>query len=100
MFNYLPPYQERLYVTNEQAAESYLMTPNSFVILWDANKSVFYEKRTDQNGRPFPLRKFEFHEVLSDSQSEEKALHDQFVTKEELNAIIAKLTTQKEHTNE
>lgn len=43
---------ERIWVPNAQAAEAYLMTPNSFVRLWDSNESVFYEKRTDASGRP------------------------------------------------
>lgn len=99
-----PPQEERLYVPNEQAAEAYLMAPNSFVMLWDANKSMFYEKRTDQSGRPFALRKFEFHEVTEEPQTVEKPSSEQFVTREEFNALLAKLEPQKakkgEKTNE
>lgn len=98
------PQEERLYVPNEQAAEAYLMAPNSFVMLWDANKSMFYEKRTDQSGRPFPLRKFEFREVQNEPQNDEKPLNEQFVTRDEFNALIARLEPQKpkkgEKTNE
>lgn len=44
---------ERIWVQGEDAAKAYLMAPNSFVRLWDANDSVFYEKRTDQTGKPY-----------------------------------------------
>lgn len=54
--NYQPPHQntdERIWVQGEDAAKAYLMTPNSFVRLWDSNINQFYEKRTDATGRPF-----------------------------------------------
>lgn len=51
---------ERLWVPNETAAESYPVAPNSFVRLWDANKQVFYEKRADSSGRPYPMDVFEY----------------------------------------
>jgi len=51
---------ERIWVQNEIAAEAYLVAPNSFVRLWDANKPVFYEKRTDVTGRPMPMETFEY----------------------------------------
>ena len=51
---------ERIWVQNENAAEAYLMAPSSFVRLWDANKNVFYEKRSDATGRPLPLEVYEY----------------------------------------
>lgn len=48
-----PPQQdERIWVQNRGAADSYLMAPNSFVRLWDSQEPVFYEKRSDASGRP------------------------------------------------
>ena len=44
---------ERIWVQGEDAAKAYLMAPNSFVRLWDATDSIFYEKRTDQTGKPY-----------------------------------------------
>ena len=63
--NYYPYYQqpqndERIWVPNENAAEAYLMAPNSFVRLWDSARPVFYEKRTDATGRPFPMETYEY----------------------------------------
>lgn len=59
MYNYQPT-DDRIWVQNETAAESYLIAPNGFVRLWDANKNCFYEKRADGSGRPLPLEIFEY----------------------------------------
>lgn len=86
-----PTQEETLYVTNEQAADAYLMAPNSFVRLWDASKNVFYEKRTDAQGRPFPLEKYEYRKVTESPTATENDLTKQFVTREEFDALRAKL---------
>lgn len=66
---YQPSYQnqyqnqgtdDRIWVPNENAAESYLIAPNGFVRLWDANKPCFYEKRADASGRPLPIEIYEY----------------------------------------
>ena len=87
--------EETLYVPNEQAAEAYLMAPNSFVRLWDANQPVFYEKRTDPQGRPFPMEKYTYSKAQNEPVKEQNSLADQFVTREEFNALIAKLEPKK-----
>ena len=90
-----PVQEETLYVPNEQAAESYLMAPNSFVRLWDANLPVFYEKRTDQQGRPFPMKKYSYQEAAEPVRDEPKDLARQFVTREEFEALRAKMEAEK-----
>lgn len=62
MYNYNPNYNqdERIWVANAQAAEAYPMAPGSFVRLWDSNEPVFYEKRSDINGRLFPMEIYEY----------------------------------------
>lgn len=87
--------EETLYVPNEQAAEAYLMAPNSFVRLWDANQQVFYEKRTDPQGRPFPMEKYTYSKAQNEPVKEQNSLTDQFVTREEFNALMAKLEPKK-----
>ena len=87
--------EETLYVPNEQAAEAYLMAPNSFVRLWDANQPVFYEKRTDPQGRPFPMEKYTYSKAQNEPVKEQNNLADQFVTREEFNALISKLEPKK-----
>lgn len=85
--------EEILYVPNEQAAESYLMAPNSFVRLWDANQQVFYERRTDPQGRPFPMEKYEYRRITE--KSEPKDMKGEFVTRQEFEALLARLEPQK-----
>lgn len=55
---------ERIWVSNEQAAESYLLAPSGFVRLWDSSKPVFYEKRADATGRPLPMDVYEYSRVM------------------------------------
>lgn len=54
---------ERIWVSNQQAAESYLVAANGFVRLWDSSQSRFYEKSADCTGRPMTMRVFEYKEV-------------------------------------
>ena len=89
----MPQPEETLYVPNEQAAESYLMAPNSFVRLWDANMAVFYEKRTYAQGRPFPMEKYEYRKITE--KTEPKDMKAEFVTRQEFEALLAKLEPQK-----
>lgn len=58
--NQQPTQDERIWVQNETSAEAYLVAPNSFVRLWDSQRPVFYEKRADASGRPFPMETFEY----------------------------------------
>lgn len=55
-----PMQDDRIWVANEQAADSYQIVPNGFVRLWDSNQPVFYEKRADATGRPLPLVAYEY----------------------------------------
>ena len=87
--------EETLFVPNEQAAEAYLMAPNSFVRLWDANQPVFYEKRTDPQGRPFPLKKYTYSEAVQAPKNEPKDLMAQFVTREEFEALRARMEPEQ-----
>lgn len=61
---------ERIWVQNSQAAESYLLAANGFVRLWDASKPVFYEKRADATGRPFPMIAYEYKQIIPKSEAE------------------------------
>lgn len=55
-----PMQDDRIWVANEQAAESFQVVPNGFARLWDSNQPVFYEKRADATGRPLPLIAYEY----------------------------------------
>lgn len=41
-----------IWVPNAQAAEGYLVAPNSAVVLWDSSAPVVYLKQTDASGKP------------------------------------------------
>lgn len=54
---------ERIYVSNQQAAESYIVAANGFVRLWDSSQPRFYEKSADCTGRPMQMKVYEYKEV-------------------------------------
>jgi len=60
---------ERIWVQSEQAAEAYLVAPSSFVRLWDSNKPIFYEKRADATGKPFPMEIYEYSRRASEASN-------------------------------
>lgn len=89
--------QGLLWVQGESGAKAYLMAPNSTVMLMDSEDSVFYLKSTDTAGMP-TLRTFDYKERsqvqpqnnVGGSQTEQKPLNEQFVTREEYEAICGK----------
>ena len=56
----IPQQDEKIYVQGRGSAEAYLVAPGAFVRLWDTNENLFYEKRADQNGRPY-METYEYH---------------------------------------
>ena len=85
---------ERIWVPNQQAAESYLVAPNGFVRLWDSNRAVFYERRSDSSGRPYPIEIYEYNKVLPQTQIPQDNNDSKII--EELNLKINELTTRIE----
>lgn len=57
------PQDDRIWVSNQQAGESYLISPNGFARLWDSSTNRFYEKRADATGRPLPMEIYEYTKV-------------------------------------
>lgn len=81
---------ERIWVQNATAAESYLLAPNGFVRLWDSSASRFYEKRADATGRPLPMEVYEYKRIspqISNIANEPNKL-----TYEEINAKFEDIT--------
>ena len=105
----LPQYQQQqqvnqglLWVQGVEGAKSYLVAPNTTVLLMDADAQRFYLKSTDGTGIP-NLRTFEYSEVTQNAlqpvQSVPENLDDKYVTRTEYDAlkrqyeeIIQKLT--------
>ena len=85
--------QGLLWVSGEIGAKSYLVAPNSTVLLMDSDSSRFYLKSADNAGMP-SLRIFEYKEVTNTPTTsvnapnfDENVLHDKFVTREEYEGL-------------
>ena len=85
--------QGLLWVQGEAGAKSYLVAPNTTVLLMDSEGSRFYLKSTDNAGMP-SLRVFEYSEVMQNTpqatQSEQINLDDKYVTRQEYDALQGK----------
>lgn len=86
---------DRIWVSSESAAESFLVAANGFVRLWDSNKPVFYEKRADMNGRPMPLVAYEYK--IRDASAGQEAVSAGF--EQRLSAVEEKLKKMMEGQN-
>lgn len=51
-----------IWVQGETGAKSYLVAPNTTVLLMDSENQRFYLKSSDASGMPLPLRIFEYTE--------------------------------------
>lgn len=85
--------QGLLWVQGETGAKSYLMAPNTTVLLMDSEGSRFYLKSTDNAGMP-SLRTFEYTEVVQNApqatQTATEDLDSKYVTRSEYDALQAK----------
>lgn len=85
--------QGLLWVQGETGAKSYLMAPNTTVLLMDSEGSRFYLKSTDNAGMP-SLRTFEYTEVVQSApqapQTAPEDLDSKYVTRVEYDALSAK----------
>lgn len=94
-----PPQQQQnvnqgiLWVQGEAGAKSYLVAPNTSVLLMDSENSQFYIKTTDQAGMP-TLRTFVYQEVTGTPQNAQKQtetnLDDKYVTRQEYDDLRGK----------
>lgn len=92
--------QGLLWVQGEAAARSYLVAPNTTVLLMDSESQTFYLKSTDTSGMPMPLRIFDYTERTAQqnvpqntpqsAQSVPTNLDDKYVTREEYSRLQAK----------
>lgn len=87
--------QGLIWVSGEVGAKSYLMAPNSTVMLMDSEGETFYIKSTDSAGMPLPLRVFDYKErtAVTQQNAQEQpriSLSEQFVTREEYEALSSK----------
>ena len=83
-----------LWVQGEAGAKSYLVAPNTSVLLLDSEESRFFIKTTDNAGMP-TLRTFEYMEVTSGTpqnaqKQPETNLDDKYVTRQEYDELRGK----------
>lgn len=85
--------QGLLWVSGEVGAKSYLVAPNSTVLLMDSDAQRFYLKSADGAGMP-SMKIFEYKEVTESTQtaqtalfSQEKELSAKYVTREEYEGL-------------
>ena len=74
-----------IWIQGEAAAKSYLVAPNSSVVLWDSENPFVYVKAADATGMP-SMRKFAIKEVL-DAPKAEVPPSDEFVSKKDFEAL-------------
>lgn len=85
--------QGLLWVSGEVGAKSYLVAPNSTVLLMDSDAQRFYLKSADNSGMP-SLRVFEYTEVTNVPQNapqgsnlDENVLNGKYVTRQEYECL-------------
>ena len=74
------------WVQGEAAARSWMVAPNTTVLLMDSESERFYLKSTDASGMPLPLRVFEYKEKTGSSGSSPIG-SGAYVTREEFEAF-------------
>ena len=83
------PSNQIVWVQGIEGAKAHPVSAGGNALLMDSEESVFYIKSTDQSGMPQPLRIFDYVERKEQPQND-------YVTKEELQAILAGLTKEAE----
>lgn len=62
-----------IWVQGESGAKSYLVAPNTTVMLMDSEVDQFFLKSADASGMPLPLRTFRYEEVKNQPVEQSKA---------------------------
>lgn len=90
---YIPQPQQQntsiIWVQGEQAARSYLISPNSTIALWDSDSQKIYLKSADASGMP-SIKTLEY--TIIDGQPQPKANPTvEYATKEEMDKLREKI---------
>lgn len=99
----MQPTNDMLWVLGEVEAQSYPVAPNNTVILWDKNRPTIYIKSANAQGVP-SIRILDFVERSINAPKtptdESFNIPDNFVTKDEFNALKGKLEELTQKFNE
>ena len=82
-----------LWVQGEAGAKSYLVAPNTTVLLMDSECERFYIKSTDQNGMP-TMRTYAYNEVTAQPVAPVQTPPPDYVSHAELNTLREELTEE------
>ena len=93
-----------IWVQGEAGAKSYLVAPNTTVMLMDSENQRFFLKSADASGMPLPLRTFEYKEIAENTNNLMKDTQtintSNFATKDELEAFKSEIRAFIEHKND
>ena len=91
-----------IWVQGESGAKSYLVAPNTTVLLMDSEANKFYLKSSDGSGMPQPLRIFEYEEKTGKPQGQApiEQPSDEYVTKREFDEFKTALKSRYKDTKE
>lgn len=78
-----------IWVQGEAGAKAYMVAPGGSVVLWDAERYVFYIKTADQSGMP-SMRVFEYSE-RGGSVPNVSQVNTNYVTRQEFDALAARI---------
>lgn len=84
------------FVQGIEAAKAYQVAAGSKVILFDSEDQRFYVKQTDANGVPQPMMIFDYVQHKDPEPKKEEVDFSQFVTKDDLEKIIADLKPKRQ----
>lgn len=86
-----------IWVQGEAAAKAYLVAPGKSILLMDSESNKFYIKSADASGMPIPLRIFSYSEETAANTPQIDT--SQFVTRKELEEVLAKFNMNEEVKN-
>ena len=99
-YNYYPQYQQNnqqsgiIWVQGEAGAKSYMVAPNTTVQLWDSESQTIYLKSADASGMP-SMRIIDYTIRDNAPKTPNLAVNSDFVTKDELQAVVTELNALK-----
>lgn len=79
----------------KEEANGFMVAPNSRVIIFETNSTVFYIKERDASGTPIPMRTFNYTEEAENKPHDTKKMDDKFVTRKEFDALAALVSEMK-----
>ena len=84
-----------IWVTGEAGAKSYLVAPNTTVVLWDSEAQVIYLKSADASGMP-SIKTLDYSIRAENQPAQALPIEEHnFISREEFNALKGELDTLK-----